>query len=46
MDKLTERLTKDLNGYNEYFANELENLIGKRADELAPLYIRLHKTAV
>ena len=46
MDKLTERLTKDLNGYNEYFANELENLIGKRADELAPLYRRLQKTAV
>ena len=46
MDKLTERLTKDLNGYNEYFAKELENLIGKRAEELAPLYRRLQKTAV
>lgn len=46
MDKLTARLTKDLNGYNEYFANELEKLIGKRSKELAPLYRRLQKSAV
>jgi len=46
MDKTTARMTKDLNGYNDYFADELDVLIGKRTTELAPLYRRLQKTAV
>ena len=46
MDKTTARMTKDLYGYNDYFADELDALIGKRTTELAPLYRRLQKTAV
>lgn len=46
MDKTTARMTKDLYGYNDYFADELDALIGKRTTELGPLYRRLQKTAV
>ena len=46
MDKITARMTKDLNGYTDYFADELDKLIVKRWDELLPLYNRLQKSAV
>ena len=38
MDKITARMTKDLNGYSDYFADELDKLIVKRWDDLLPLY--------
>lgn len=46
MDKITARMTKDLNGYSDYFADELDKLIVKRWDDLLPLYNRLQKSAV
>lgn len=46
MDRLTARMQKDLNGYADYFADELEKMIGTRCTELAPLYRRLQKSAV
>ncbi len=46
MDRLTERLTKDLNGYTDYFNKQLDTLIGSRLTELEPLYKHMQKSAV
>lgn len=45
-DVILERLQKDLNGYTDYYAEQLNTLVGNRVQELYPQYRRLQEKAV